>query len=80
MRSAPPELLAVLEGADLLAGVEEKLADDSKRTTSTTTKPVEAPTPMTSDMLAGRRLIQRGLARRHGRGRVAIGYRHGHRA
>jgi VWFA-related protein len=49
-----------LQSADLLAGVEEKLAEESKRvaTASTTAaRPVETPTPMTSDMLAGRRLI-----------------------
>src|SRR3954470_9701211 len=49
-----------LRSAELLGGVEEKLAEDSKRGTSTATtvaRPVETPTPMTSDMLAGRRLI-----------------------
>ncbi|MBW8896433.1 MAG: VWA domain-containing protein, partial [Acidobacteria bacterium] len=49
-----------VESADLLAGVEEKLAEESKRASSVTpaaTKAVEAPVPMTSDMLAGRRLI-----------------------
>jgi len=49
-----------VESADLLAGVEEKLAEDSKRAASATVAPVkavEAPKPMTSDMLAGRRLI-----------------------
>jgi VWFA-related protein len=49
-----------VESADLLAGVEERLAEESKRGSSVTpaaTKAVEAPVPMTSDMLAGRRLI-----------------------
>jgi VWFA-related protein len=49
-----------LQSADLLAGVEEKLAEESKRAASASTtaaRPAEAPTPMTSDMLAGRRLI-----------------------
>jgi VWFA-related protein len=49
-----------VQSADLLAGVEQKLAEDSKRAVSSTTaasRPVETPTPMTSDMLAGRRLI-----------------------
>src|SRR3954470_7638390 len=49
-----------VESADLLVGVEEKLAEESKRGSSVTpaaTKAVEAPVPMTSDMLAGRRLI-----------------------
>src|SRR3954462_10612413 len=49
-----------VEAADLLAGVEEKLAEESKRASSVTpaaTKALEAPVPMTSDMLAGRRLI-----------------------
>src|SRR5262245_9630318 len=49
-----------LQSADLLAGVEEKLAEDSKRAASTSTtaaRPAATPTPMTSDMLAGRRLI-----------------------
>lgn len=49
-----------VESAELLAGVEEKLAEDAKRATTTTAVPVravEAPKPMTSDMLAGRRLI-----------------------
>ncbi|HEU4935076.1 MAG TPA: VWA domain-containing protein [Vicinamibacterales bacterium] len=49
-----------LQSADLLAGVEQKLAEDSKRAASPTTataRPVENPSPMTSDMLAGRRLI-----------------------
>ena len=49
-----------VQSADLLAGVEQKLVEDSKRAASSTAaaaRPVEAPTPMTSDMLAGRRLI-----------------------
>src|SRR5262245_8027869 len=47
-----------LQSADLLAGVEEKLAEDSKRAASTSTTAARpAATPMTSDMLAGRRLI-----------------------
>ena len=49
-----------LKSADLLAGVEARLAEDSKRTASPAAAPAaatEAPTPMTSDMLAGRRLI-----------------------
>ena len=54
------EAVKAVESADLLAGVEEKLAEDSKRAPSVTPaarSAVEAPTPMTSDMLAGRRLI-----------------------
>ncbi len=48
-----------LRSAELLAGVQEKLAEDNKRVASTpaTARPVETATPMTSDMLAGRRLI-----------------------
>ena len=49
-----------LRSADLLAGVEEKLTEESKRAASASTtaaRPAETPTPMTSDMLAGRRLI-----------------------
>ena len=52
-----------VQSADLLAGVEAKLAEESKRTASTAVSPTpaaaaaESPTPMTSDMLAGRRLI-----------------------
>ena len=52
-----------LQSADLLAGAEAKLAEESKRGSTTTAtaapaaKAPEAPTPMTSDMLAGRRLI-----------------------
>jgi len=49
-----------VQSADLLAGVEQKLAEDSKRAASSTaaaSRPAETPTPMTSDMLAGRRLI-----------------------
>src|SRR3954463_5670447 len=42
-----------VESADLLAGVEEKLAEESKRAsspvTASATKAVEAPVPMTSD-------------------------------
>jgi VWFA-related protein len=53
--------LAVLESADLLTGVEARLAEDSKRSV-TPAAPARggvdsAPSPMTSDMLAGRRLI-----------------------
>src|SRR5262245_44236587 len=52
-----------LQSADLLAGAEAKLAEESKRGSTATATPApaaaapEAPTPMTSDMLAGRRLI-----------------------
>ena len=49
-----------VESAELLAGVEEKLAEESKHAASATVAPVkavDAPKPMTSDMLAGRRLI-----------------------
>jgi len=51
-----------VQSADLLAGVEAKLAEDSKRTAAPGAAPApaatpETPTPMTSDMLAGRRLI-----------------------
>ena len=49
-----------VESADLLAGVEAKLAEDAKRAATTTAAPAarpKPPTPMTSDMLAGRRLI-----------------------
>jgi VWFA-related protein len=52
-----------LQSADLLAGAEAKLAEESKRgaATATSSAPVaaarETPVPMTSDMLAGRRLI-----------------------
>jgi VWFA-related protein len=52
-----------LQSADLLAGAEAKLAAESKRgsTTAAAAAPgantPDAPTPMTSDMLAGRRLI-----------------------
>ena len=52
-----------VQSADLLAGVEAKLAEESKRAMSTAVaQPAaaagpETPTPMTSDMLAGRRLI-----------------------
>jgi VWFA-related protein len=52
--------LAAVESAELLAGVEARLAEDAKRAAS----PVKAaapepagPPPMTSEMLAGRRLI-----------------------
>src|SRR6478672_2863167 len=44
--------VTAVESADLLAGVEEKLAEESKRASSITpaaTKSVDAPTPMTSD-------------------------------
>ena len=52
-----------IQSADLLAGVEAKLAEESKRASLTAAPatpaaaPPETPTPMTSDMLAGRRLI-----------------------
>ena len=49
-----------VRSADLLAGVEQKLAEDSKRAASPAAvapRAVETPSPMTSDMLAGRRLI-----------------------
>lgn len=52
-----------VQSADLLAGVEAKLAEDSKHAASTAVSRTPAsaapdsPTPMTSDMLAGRRLI-----------------------
>ena len=49
-----------VQSVDLLAGVEEKLAEENKRAASTSTtaaRPAETPTPMTSDMFAGRRLI-----------------------
>ncbi len=50
-----------VQSADLLAGVEAKLAEDAKRTATPGAVPAPAataaPTPMTSDMLAGRRLI-----------------------
>jgi VWFA-related protein len=49
-----------LRSADLLAGVEEKLAEESSRAASASTtaaRPAATPTPMTSEMLAGRRLI-----------------------
>jgi VWFA-related protein len=50
--------LPAVESADLLAGVEARLADDGKRPPSSApTPPVTPPAPMTSDMLAGRRLI-----------------------
>ena len=52
--------IPAVQSADLLAGVEQKLAEDSKRAASPTTvasRAVETSTPMTSDMLAGRRLI-----------------------
>ena len=50
-----------LQSADLLAGVEARLSEDTKRAATplaAKAEPAEtAPTPMTSDMLAGRRLI-----------------------
>jgi VWFA-related protein len=50
-----------VESADLLAGVEEKIKEDAKRTATTAAATPAAPPepagPMTSDMLAGRRLI-----------------------
>src|SRR6188472_947702 len=48
-----------IQSADLLAGVEAKLAEESKRASLTAAPPTpaaappETPTPMTSDMLAG---------------------------
>jgi VWFA-related protein len=53
--------VATVESAGLLAGVEEKVAADEKRTAApapATAAPTPEPAgPMTSDMLAGRRLI-----------------------
>jgi VWFA-related protein len=54
--------LAAVESAELLAGVEARLAEDAKRAASpVTAAPAVAepagPAPMTSEMLAGRRLI-----------------------
>jgi VWFA-related protein len=53
--------VAAVESAGLLAGVEEKVAEDAKRAGGTATPApvanVEPSAPMTSDMLAGRRLI-----------------------
>jgi VWFA-related protein len=49
-----------LQSADLLAGVEEKLAEEGKHaapTSTTAARSAETPTPMTSEMLAGRRLM-----------------------
>jgi VWFA-related protein len=52
-----------VESAGLLAGVEEKVAEDAKRAPAAAAAPAptaaaaEASGPMTSDMLAGRRLI-----------------------
>jgi VWFA-related protein len=53
--------LPVLESAELLAGVEARLAEDSKRAVAPAAPGRDpkdnAPVPMTSDQLAGRRLI-----------------------
>jgi VWFA-related protein len=53
--------VAAVESADLLAGVEKKVAEEAKRApAATAAAPSPAPEasgPMTSDMLAGRRLI-----------------------
>jgi VWFA-related protein len=49
-----------VESAELLGGVEERLAEEAKHATPSTApapRAEAAPTPMTSDMLAGRRLI-----------------------
>jgi VWFA-related protein len=55
------EKAPVLQTAELLAGVEDKMVADAGRpiaVTAPTAKPAAtAPVPMTSDMLAGRRLI-----------------------
>src|SRR5512132_2872482 len=53
---------AAVESADLLAGVEAKVKEDARRAPAATAaaapaKPAEPSGPMTSDMLAGRRLI-----------------------
>ncbi len=52
--------LPPVESAGLLAGVEAKIAEDAKRAPAAAAvgaAPEPAPAPMTSDMLAGRRLI-----------------------
>jgi VWFA-related protein len=50
--------LAAVESAGLLGGVEARMADDAGRTAAAKPQPASAPpAPMTSDMLAGRRLI-----------------------
>ncbi len=52
--------LPALETADLLAGVEAKMAEDAGRAPgppASKPEPAAAPTPLTSDMVAGRRLI-----------------------
>ena len=52
--------LPALETADLLAGVEAKMAEDAGRAPgppAAKPEPAAAPTPLTSDMVAGRRLI-----------------------
>ncbi|HMF60086.1 MAG TPA: VWA domain-containing protein [Vicinamibacterales bacterium] len=47
--------LAAIESAGLLAGVEATMAEDAGR--AAPAKPAAAPVPLTSDMVAGRRLI-----------------------
>ena len=54
--------LPAVESAELLAGVEARLAEDAKRAATPATAAAKAPepatpAPMTSEMLAGRRLI-----------------------
>ncbi len=52
--------LPALETADLLGGVEARMTEEAGRSTAAPAakpEPAAAPTPMTSDMLAGRRLI-----------------------
>jgi VWFA-related protein len=52
--------LPALETADLLGGVEARMAEEAGRSTAAPAakpEPAAAPTPMTSDMVAGRRLI-----------------------
>jgi VWFA-related protein len=52
--------LPALETADLLGGVEARMAEDAGRSTpapASKAEPAAAPAPLTSDMVAGRRLI-----------------------
>jgi VWFA-related protein len=50
--------LAAVESAGLLGGVEARVADEAGRTAAAQPEPASTPpAPMTSDMLAGRRLI-----------------------
>ena len=55
------KVVPALQSADLLGGVEARLAEDTNRTATpgaATKEPTDAaPAPMTSEMLAGRRLI-----------------------